>query len=357
MNGSPFFSVLIPTRNRPDLLVKAIDSVLQQSFKDYELLIIDNSSDERTKQLTLEFINKDKRVSHIRTGGLSMHDNWEKAYQGANGENLIILTDRMYFAFRNVLENIADLHEKFPDSIITYNWAIEGSENIVKETFNYETLNPEEILNKFFFGAKQRHEFNYESPKGLNTSLPKKIYQKVLEKYPRLCFPLSPDFGMSFVLLHEKFPVLHIKDPLIISGGMNLSNGNQNRKNKIGIIKFLEENNYSEDMIYKNTPVPIVGLFNSMYNDFFALSKAFNWGYSFKNLNLVEYFLLLRSEIINNEYDADKKSDLEKWNVALEKQSVELQQEIKKRVSPINKSEIKSDLFSKIKMNFKKIFK
>ena len=37
--SSPFFSVIIPVYNREDLVVRAIKSVLQQSFKDYELII------------------------------------------------------------------------------------------------------------------------------------------------------------------------------------------------------------------------------------------------------------------------------------------------------------------------------
>ena len=43
--SKPTVSVIIPTYNRPQLLQKAIDSVLCQTFTDWELLIIDDHSD------------------------------------------------------------------------------------------------------------------------------------------------------------------------------------------------------------------------------------------------------------------------------------------------------------------------
>ena len=48
---SPFFSVLIPTRNRPNLTADLINSVLSQSFSDFELIVADNSSDEETQTI------------------------------------------------------------------------------------------------------------------------------------------------------------------------------------------------------------------------------------------------------------------------------------------------------------------
>ena len=40
----PVLSVIIPTHNRLELLVKAVDSVRQQSFRDYEIIVVDDGS-------------------------------------------------------------------------------------------------------------------------------------------------------------------------------------------------------------------------------------------------------------------------------------------------------------------------
>jgi len=54
----PFFSVVIPTYNQCNFLDKAIKSVSKQTFKDFEIIIIDNFSKDNTKKLVKSFNNK-----------------------------------------------------------------------------------------------------------------------------------------------------------------------------------------------------------------------------------------------------------------------------------------------------------
>lgn len=49
--AKPFFSVIIPTYNRADFLSAAIDSVLSQSFNNWELIIVDDGSIDNTKEV------------------------------------------------------------------------------------------------------------------------------------------------------------------------------------------------------------------------------------------------------------------------------------------------------------------
>ena len=51
----PFFSIIIPTFNRRDLLERAIESVLSQTFLNWELLISDDGSTDNTKELQLKY--------------------------------------------------------------------------------------------------------------------------------------------------------------------------------------------------------------------------------------------------------------------------------------------------------------
>lgn len=92
MNNKPFFSVIIPTRNRAHLLPAAIQSVLNQTFGDFELIISDNFSSDNTKQVAAAF--DDKRIKYFRSDkDLTMNDSWEFAISHAAGEYLAFLSD------------------------------------------------------------------------------------------------------------------------------------------------------------------------------------------------------------------------------------------------------------------------
>lgn len=63
MSAAPFFSIVIPTYNRAKLIAKAIDSVLQQTFAAWELIVVDDGSKDNTKHVVEEF--GDKRIKYV----------------------------------------------------------------------------------------------------------------------------------------------------------------------------------------------------------------------------------------------------------------------------------------------------
>jgi glycosyltransferase involved in cell wall biosynthesis len=61
--NTPFFTVVIPTHNRAELLGEATQSVLTQTFQNFELLVIDDHSTDHTKSVATSF--KDHRIKYI----------------------------------------------------------------------------------------------------------------------------------------------------------------------------------------------------------------------------------------------------------------------------------------------------
>jgi glycosyltransferase involved in cell wall biosynthesis len=91
------FSVIIPTYNRVNLVVETIESVLNQTFKDFEVIVVDDGSTDNTIDVLKKFDSKIKTISQAN-GGL------EKAYNHgaeiAQGEYLAFLdSDDLYFEF------------------------------------------------------------------------------------------------------------------------------------------------------------------------------------------------------------------------------------------------------------------
>lgn len=64
---TPKFSVVIPTYNRINILPKAIQSVVSQTLKDWELVIVDDCSTDGTCEMVKEKFGHDPRISLLRT--------------------------------------------------------------------------------------------------------------------------------------------------------------------------------------------------------------------------------------------------------------------------------------------------
>ena len=67
---SIFFSVIIPTYNQGNLLKKAISSVLDQSFKNFEIIIIDNFSNDETQKIVEGFKSEKIIYEKVRNNGV-----------------------------------------------------------------------------------------------------------------------------------------------------------------------------------------------------------------------------------------------------------------------------------------------
>lgn len=92
----PLVSILIPTNNRPQLVIKAISSALCQSYKNIEIIVTDNSDSNET-QLAVGKI-PDARLKYIKNKtNIGPVINWRTALVESSGEYCIILPDDDYF--------------------------------------------------------------------------------------------------------------------------------------------------------------------------------------------------------------------------------------------------------------------
>lgn len=113
MKYSPFFSVVIPTYNRESLLPDTLDSVLNQSFQDYEIVIVDNGSTDNTPSL-IESRYALPNVRYIRS-----EDNRERAWARNHGLRssqgvFATLLDSDDFMYPSALTDAFNYHQNHP---------------------------------------------------------------------------------------------------------------------------------------------------------------------------------------------------------------------------------------------------
>lgn len=88
--GSPKLSVCIPVYNGQKFIKETIDSVLSQSFKDFEIVVVDNQSTDNTRSIVKSY--SDPRVKlFVNETNIGMIPNWNKAMEHATGKYLKIL--------------------------------------------------------------------------------------------------------------------------------------------------------------------------------------------------------------------------------------------------------------------------
>jgi glycosyltransferase involved in cell wall biosynthesis len=113
------FSVLLPTRNRLELLSYALESVRRQNYHDWEVIVSDNDSSEDV----CGYINGfgDPRIKYYRTKSfIPVTDNWTQALDKSNGDYVIMLgdDDSLMPDYFSRLKEMIELYEQ-PDFIYT----------------------------------------------------------------------------------------------------------------------------------------------------------------------------------------------------------------------------------------------
>lgn len=98
MNMPPKISVIIVTYNRADLLPKAVASVLAQSFRDFELLIIDDGSVDGTEAYARNLAARDERVKYFKNEfNLGIAKSRNRGVALAGGEYIAMLDSDDYW--------------------------------------------------------------------------------------------------------------------------------------------------------------------------------------------------------------------------------------------------------------------
>jgi glycosyltransferase involved in cell wall biosynthesis len=91
MTGHAFFSIILPTHNSGSTLKTALDSILSQSFIEFELIIIDGLSSDNTSQIVRDHTIGDDRIKYISEGDEGIYDAMNKGIRQATGDWIYFL--------------------------------------------------------------------------------------------------------------------------------------------------------------------------------------------------------------------------------------------------------------------------
>ncbi|MBS4066440.1 MAG: glycosyltransferase family 2 protein [Chitinophagaceae bacterium] len=88
--SEPFFSVVIPTYNRNGIVSKVINAILQQDFEDFEVIVVDDGSEDGTAITLAEYVTQ-KQIKYYRQLNTGVSAARNKGASLANGKYLLFL--------------------------------------------------------------------------------------------------------------------------------------------------------------------------------------------------------------------------------------------------------------------------
>ena len=96
-NLTPKVSIILPARNEEKYLEKCLDSLIDQDYQNYEIIVIDDSSEDSTGKIIAEYAKKNSKVIHVSANSKPegwMGKNWAcmEGYRHSTGE-LLLFTD------------------------------------------------------------------------------------------------------------------------------------------------------------------------------------------------------------------------------------------------------------------------
>lgn len=131
-------SILIPTFNRANYLRMAIDSAIEQTYSNIEIIVLDDCSTDETVNVMRDYKNKKNLIFIRNDKNIGFIKNWNKGMELSTGEYIKIMGDDDLLD-KNCITEQARILETSPDiGIVCCNYfIIDGNNKIMQEAGRY----------------------------------------------------------------------------------------------------------------------------------------------------------------------------------------------------------------------------
>ena len=279
----PVISVVIPVYNKEKFIENTIYSVLNQTLSDFELIIVDDSSTD--KSLSIIDSIKDKRIKtySIKNSGVSKSRNYgvEKS-----SSNLIAFLDADDLWKNNHLEQLYKLYLENPNCGM---YAMSYIKNINFKSYKksyFGLSNFSGILENFFTSSSVDCIASSSS-----VMIPLNVFKKINGFNENLKKREDTALWIKIALNYKiAFSTITTVEIVITEHGNHLSKSHENpwyffdlfkfqEQNNVDLKKFLDLNRFSEAINFK---------LNKEHNNFKIITKSINY----RNLNFKQKILI-----------------------------------------------------------------
>ncbi len=141
LTNTPLVSVLVPNYNYARYIAEALDSVLEQTYPYFELIVCDDGSKDNSCEIIASYVRKDSRIKLISKENGGVANALNVAYSKSKGQVICILdADDIWMS--NKLQKILELYISDPKCGFAIHNVVEidGQGNFIKTTPKYNHL-------------------------------------------------------------------------------------------------------------------------------------------------------------------------------------------------------------------------
>lgn len=152
-------SIILPTYNGSKFINQTIDSCLNQTYQQFELIIVNDCSTDDTESIVQEY--DDPRVRYFKNEqNLKLPKTLNAGFANAKGEYLTWISDDNYFADDALKKMVAELEEKNSDLVCAPYYTINDENEITgsREVGPVENILLDNIVKACFLYKKEVHE-------------------------------------------------------------------------------------------------------------------------------------------------------------------------------------------------------
>jgi Glycosyl transferase family 2 len=269
----PRISVVVPTRDRPDLLAFCLQSLAEQTFDDIEVIVTDNPVTAPARDVFDRWASAGWR--YVNPGEpLAMHDNFELACAEATGEFVAVVIDKTIL-HPSALEHAEHALEGRPEvDIVT--WWNEGYDPLDEERepglgqflpaaapVEVSLYDPRaELARRFENGEPRgRDPVHYVRGKIVFGAFSRRLLDRIRAQAGRLFHPLAPDYTSMVPACVLAEAAVDLGRPLLVSYNSARSNGRRQATDSRHARRFVEA---VDPAIVDALPIP--GLYAAPHN-------------------------------------------------------------------------------------------
>lgn len=137
----PKISIIVPIYNAEKVLKRCVDSILNQSYKNFELILINDGSKDKSIDIINEYKEKDERIKVIDNKNKGVSETRNIGIKTSKGEYIQFIDADDFIDPYMIEETLKEIEKNKADSVITGLYLDIESENEIKsskQTFEYK---------------------------------------------------------------------------------------------------------------------------------------------------------------------------------------------------------------------------